>query len=56
VQLGFARMPPDARRDFDRHHLSQIIPATMVFDRLHDALAGFEELPPVNPTGSPEGN
>lgn len=56
VQLGFARMPPDARRDFDRHHLSQIIPATMVFDRLHDALAGFEQLPPVNPTGSPEGN
>jgi SulP family sulfate permease len=43
VALGFARMAPSARADFERHHLSEIIPAERIFDRLHDALAAFEK-------------
>lgn len=42
VTLGFARLPEGARRDFERHHLSEIVPASMVFDRLHDSLSAFE--------------
>jgi SulP family sulfate permease len=43
VALGFARMPWDARADFERHHLSEIIPPERIFDRLHDSLAAFEK-------------
>lgn len=43
VALGFARMPWDARADFARHHLSEIIPPDRIFDRLHDSLAAFEK-------------
>jgi SulP family sulfate permease len=43
VTLGFARMPWDARADFARHHLSDIIPPERMFDRLHDSLAAFEQ-------------
>lgn len=42
VQLGFARLG-DARADFDRHHLAEIIGPSMIFDRLHDALDAFEK-------------
>ncbi|MGA7885486.1 MAG: SulP family inorganic anion transporter [Acidobacteriaceae bacterium] len=43
VALGFARMPWDARADFARHHLSEVIPPDRIFDRLHDSLAAFEK-------------
>lgn len=42
VALGFARMGDDTRRDFTRHHLADMVPPPMLFDRLHDALAAFE--------------
>jgi len=42
VALGFARLPDGMRHDFERHHLSEIIPESMVFDRLHDSLNAFE--------------
>lgn len=41
IALGFARLG-DARADFDRHHLTEIIGSSMIFDRLHDALEAFE--------------
>jgi MFS superfamily sulfate permease-like transporter len=43
IQLAFARMPWDARSDFDRHHLTEIIGTARIFNRLHDAIAAFEE-------------
>jgi sulfate permease, SulP family len=46
VTLGFARLPADARADFDRHHLTNIIGPSMIFDRLHDSLAAFEQTVP----------
>jgi len=45
VALGFARMSPSSRADFERHHLSEIIPPERIFDRLHDSLAAFARLP-----------
>ncbi len=43
VALGFARMPPSSQADFERHHLSEVIPPERIFDRLHDSLAAFEK-------------
>lgn len=43
IALGFARMSPDARADFERHHLSEVIPRERIFARLHDSLAAFAE-------------
>jgi sulfate permease, SulP family len=45
TQLGFARMPWDLKADFARHHLTEIIDPSLIFNRLHDVLAAF---------GSPE--
>lgn len=42
VTLGFARLPEPARADFDRHHVTEVIGPSMIFDRLHDSLAAFE--------------
>ncbi len=44
TQLGFARMPWDLKSDFARHHLTEVIDASLVFNRLHEALAAFEKL------------
>jgi MFS superfamily sulfate permease-like transporter len=44
TQLGFARMPWDLKSDFARHHLTEAIDPSRIFDRLHDALAAFERL------------
>jgi MFS superfamily sulfate permease-like transporter len=44
TQLGFARMPWDLKSDFARHHLSEAIDPSRIFDRLHDALAAFDKL------------
>jgi SulP family sulfate permease len=41
VRLGFARLPVTAHADFERHHITDCIPAAMIFDRLHDALGAF---------------
>jgi MFS superfamily sulfate permease-like transporter len=43
VELAFARLPWDLRSEFDRHHLTEAIGAARIFDRVHDAIAAFEE-------------
>lgn len=43
VELAFARVPWDMRSDLDRHHLTEAIGTTRIFNRLHDAIAAFEE-------------
>jgi len=42
VALGFARMPASAASDFERHHLADIIPSSMVFDSLHQSVQAFD--------------
>jgi sulfate permease, SulP family len=42
VVLAFARVPWDAKADFDRHHLTEAIGPGRIFNRLHDALGEFE--------------
>jgi SulP family sulfate permease len=42
TELGFARMSEDLRADFARHHLTEVIAPSRLFNRLHDALAAFE--------------
>jgi SulP family sulfate permease len=44
IELAFARMPWDLRSDFERHHLTESIGAGRIFDRLHDAIAAFQEV------------
>jgi len=44
TQLGFARMSWELKADFDRHHLTEVIPPTLIFNRLHEALQAFEKL------------
>ena len=43
VELAFARVPWDLRSDFDRHRLTEMIGPERMFNRLHDAIAAFEE-------------
>jgi SulP family sulfate permease len=43
VELAFARVPWDLRADFDRHHLTEAIGQSRIFNRLHDAIAAFEQ-------------
>ncbi len=47
VTLGFARMSPDTLGDFRRHHLAECIPASCVFNRLHDVLNAFRATTPA---------
>lgn len=42
IALGFARLPQDTGHDFERHHLSEIIAQSMIFDRIHDSLSAFD--------------
>jgi MFS superfamily sulfate permease-like transporter len=44
VVFGFARVPWDTRADFDRHHLTDAIGPSLIFNRLHDALDAYEKL------------
>ena len=44
TQLGFARMPWDLKSDFTRHHLTEVIDPSLIFNRLHGALEAFEKL------------
>jgi MFS superfamily sulfate permease-like transporter len=43
VELAFARVPWDLKSDFDRHHMTEAIGPDRMFNRLHDAIAAFEE-------------
>ena len=43
VSLGFARVAESTQEDLVRHHLLGTIPQSMIFERLHDAIAAFEE-------------
>jgi SulP family sulfate permease len=45
TQLGFARMAWELKADFARHQLTEIIDPSLIFNRLHDALAAFDKLP-----------
>ena len=44
TQLGFARIPWTLRADFARHHVNEFIDPSLIFNRLHDAVAAFEKL------------
>jgi SulP family sulfate permease len=44
IVFGFARVPWNTRADFDRHHLTAAIGPSLIFNRLHDALAAYEKL------------
>jgi sulfate permease, SulP family len=44
VELGFARMAWGLKADFDRHHLTEVIGPSRMFDHLHNVLATFERL------------
>jgi MFS superfamily sulfate permease-like transporter len=43
IELAFARLPWDLRSEFDRHHLTEAIGPSRIFNRLHDAIAAFNE-------------
>ena len=43
VVFGFARVAWNTRADFDRHHLTEAIGPSLIFNRLHDALAAYEK-------------
>ena len=44
VAFGFARLPWNTKADFDRHHLTEIIGPSMIFNRLHGALDAYQQL------------
>jgi MFS superfamily sulfate permease-like transporter len=44
VVFGFARVPWNTRTDFDRHHLTEAISPSLIFNRLHDAVDAYEKL------------
>ncbi|MGD0442376.1 MAG: SulP family inorganic anion transporter [Edaphobacter sp.] len=46
VAFGFARIPWNTRADFDRHHLTEAIGPSWIFNRLHDALDAYESQHP----------
>jgi sulfate permease, SulP family len=45
VDLCFARLRWDTRSDFDRHHLTEVVGTSHIFDKIHDALNAFAKLP-----------
>ena len=49
IELGFARLPGATKADFDRHHLTEMIDGSMLFNRLHDALDAFEKFRQAQP-------
>ncbi len=44
VALVFARVGADLRPDLDRHHLTDVIGADHIYERLHHALAAYHKL------------
>lgn len=51
VVFGFARLPWSTKADFDRHHLTECIGSSWIFNRLHDALNAY--MPPQSNRRSP---
>jgi len=52
VTFGFARLPWNTKADFDRHHLTEAIGPSLIFNRLHEALDAYEKLQlPHHPLG-----
>ena len=49
VAFGFARLPWTTKADFDRHHLTEAIGPSWIFNRLHDALDAYEKLQSPQP-------
>ncbi len=55
VEFGFARLPWNSRADFDRHHLTECIGSSWIFNRLHDAIDAYvparssRRSPPIDP-------
>jgi sulfate permease, SulP family len=49
VTLGFARMAPSLLADFDRHHITELVGRQLLFQRLHDAVAAYEESHQITP-------
>ena len=47
VGLAVAHVEPELQADLDRHHLTGLIGAGQVFDKLHDAIAHFRKLIPA---------
>ena len=43
TQLGFARMPWGLKADFVRHHVSEVVDQSLIFNKLHEALAAFRQ-------------
>ncbi len=43
VSFGFARVSWNTRADLDRHHLTECIGPSWIFNRLHDALDAYEQ-------------
>ncbi len=54
VTFGFARVPWNTRFDFRRHHLSEAIGATLIFNHLHDAIEAYRKAYPQAPNGKIE--
>jgi high affinity sulfate transporter 1 len=42
VCFGFARLSWNTRADFDRHHLTEVIGPSWIFNRIHDAIDAYE--------------
>jgi sulfate permease, SulP family len=42
VAFGFARLQGNSRADFDRHHLTECIGSSWIFNRIHDALDAYQ--------------
>jgi MFS superfamily sulfate permease-like transporter len=52
VIFGFARVPWNTKADFDRHHLTEAIGPSMIFNRLHDAVSAYERQQSLSQTGA----
>jgi sulfate permease, SulP family len=52
VVFGFARMPWNTKADFDRHHLTEAIGPSLIFNRLHDAVDAYEKQQALSQTPS----
>ncbi|HTC75917.1 MAG TPA: SulP family inorganic anion transporter [Edaphobacter sp.] len=52
VVFGFARVPWNTRADLDRHHLTETIGPSLIFNRLHDAVDAYESQKSLPQTSS----
>jgi sulfate permease, SulP family len=44
ILLGFARLPSETKADFARHHQTEVVGSSRIFDHLHDAPDAFEKI------------